>query len=106
MLKYNTTYHSSIGCEPSKIFHGRISYNVLDHKSGNNPNRIFLPTTEIAEEVQQRTQILIDQTKKNSMQSFLKYKEYYNTTKAKAAPLQEKDYCFILQLKADSQRSK
>ena len=34
---YNTTYHSSIGCEPSKVFHGRIPYNVLDHKLGNNP---------------------------------------------------------------------
>ena len=105
VLNYNTTYHSSIGCEPSKVFHGRIPYNVLDHKLGNNPNKIFLPTTEFAEEVQQRTQILIDQTKKNIMQSYLKYKDYYDR-KAKAAPLKEKDYCFVLQPKADSQASK
>ena len=39
------------------------------------------------------------------MQSYLKYKEYYDR-KAKAAPLHEKDYCFILQPKADSQGSK
>ena len=39
------------------------------------------------------------------MQSFLKYKEYYDR-KTKAAPLQEKDYCFVLQPKADSQGSK
>ena len=105
MLNYNTTYHSSIGCEPSKVFHGRIPYNVLDHKLGNNPNKNFLPTTEFAEELQQRTQILIDQTKKNIMQSYLKYKEYYDR-KAKAAPLQEKDLCFVLQPKADTQGSK
>ena len=105
VLNYNTTYHSSIGCEPSKVFHGRIPYNVLDHKLGNNPNKNFLPTTEFAEEVQQRTQILIDQTKKNIMQSYLKYKDYYDR-KAKAAPLKEKDYCFVLQPKADSQGSK
>ena len=105
VLNYNTTYHASIGCEPSKVFHGRIPYNVLDHKLGNNPNKNFLPTTEFAEELQQRTQILIDQTKKNIMQSYLKYKEYYDR-KAKAAPLQEKDYCFVLQPKADSQGSK
>ena len=105
VLNYNTTYHASIGCEPSKVFHGRIPYNVLDHKLGNNPNKMFLPTTEFAEEFQQRTQILIDQTKKNIMQSYLKYKEYYDR-KAKAAPLQEKDYCFVLQPKADSQGSK
>ena len=105
VLNYNTTYHSSIGCEPSKVFHGRIPYNVLDHKLGNNPNKNFLPTTEFAEEVQQRTQILIDQTKKNIMQSLLKYKDYYDR-KAKAAPLKEKDYCFVLQPKADTQGSK
>ena len=105
VLNYNTTYHASIGCEPSKVFHGRIPYNVLDHKLGNNPNKNFLPTTEFAEELQQRTQILIDQTKKNIMQSYLKYEEYYDR-KAKAAPLQEKDYCFVLQPKGDSQGSK
>ena len=105
VLNYNTTYHSSIGCEPIKVFHGRIPFNVLDHKMGNNPNYNFLPTTEFAEEVQQRTQILIDQTKKNIMQSYLKYKDYYDR-KAKAAPLKEKDYRFVLQPKADSQASK
>ena len=105
VLNYTTTYHSSIGCEPSKVFHGRIPYNVLDHKLGYNPIKNFLPTTEFAEELQQRTQILIDQTKKNIMQSYLKYKGYYDR-KAKAAPLQEKDYCFVLQPKADNQGSK
>ena len=105
VLNYSTTYHSSIGCEPSKVFHGRIPYNVLDHKLGNNPNKDFLPTTEFAEELQQRTQILIDKTKQNIMQSYLKYKEYYDR-KAKAAPLSEQDFCFILQPKADNQGSK
>ena len=105
MLSYNTTYHSSIGCEPSKVFHGRIPYNVLDHKLGKNPNKDFLPTTEVAEELQQRTKVLIDKTKHNIMQSYLKYKKYYDR-KAKAAPLSEQDFCFILQPKADNQGSK
>ena len=39
------------------------------------------------------------------MQFYLKYKEYYDR-KAKAAPLQGKDYCFVRQPKADSQGSK
>ena len=89
VLNYNTTYHSSISCEPSKVFHGRIPYNVLDHKLGNNPNKYFVPTTEFAEDLQQRTQIPINQTKKNIVQSYLKYKEYYDQ-KAKTAPLQER----------------
>ena len=33
-LNYNTSYHTSIGCEPSRVFHSRIPYNVLDLKLG------------------------------------------------------------------------
>ena len=72
VLNYNTTYHDSLGCEPSRIFHGRIPYNILDHKLGLNPNPKVLPTTDFADEVQRRTQILLDSTKKNIMQSYLK----------------------------------
>ena len=39
------------------------------------------------------------------MQSYIKYQKYYDK-KAKASPLKEKDYCFILQPKADHQGSK
>ena len=30
VLNYNTSYHTSIGCESSRVFHGRIPYNILD----------------------------------------------------------------------------
>ena len=33
-LNYITSYHTSIGCEPSRVFHGRITYNTLDLKLG------------------------------------------------------------------------
>ena len=105
VLNHNTSYHASIGCEPTRVFHGRIPYNILDHKLGNNPNEKIKPTTEFAEEIQNRTKILIDKTKQNIMQSYIKYKEYYDR-KAKAAPLKENDYCFVLQPKADHQGSK
>ena len=105
VLNHNTSYHDSIGCEPTRVFHGRIPFNILDHKLGNNPNEQINPTTEIAEEIQNRTKILIDKTKQNIMQSYIKYKEYYDR-KAKAAPLKENDHCFVLQPKADNQGSK
>ena len=88
VLNYNTSYHSSIGCEPTRVFHGRISYNILDHKLGNFPNEKLIPTTEFAEELQKRTQVLLDETKQNIMQSYLKYKDHYDR-KAKAALLKE-----------------
>ena len=111
VLNYNTTYHSSIGCEPSRIFHGRVPYNLLDHRLGLNPNPKILPTTDFAEKLQRCTQTLIDKTKKKIMQSYLKFKVYYDR-KARAAPpttgrlLQQGDYCFILQPLADHQGSK
>ena len=39
------------------------------------------------------------------MQSYIKYKRYYDK-KPKASPLKEEEYCFILQPKADHQGSK
>ena len=105
VLNHNTSYHASIGCEPTRIFHGRIPYNILDHLLGNNINEQVNPTPEFAEEIQNRTKILTDKTKQNIMQSYIKYKEYYDR-KAQAAPIKENDYSFVLQPKADHQRSK
>ena len=105
VLNQNTSYHASIGCEPTRVFHGRIPFNILDHKLGKNPNEQINPTTEFAEEIQNRTKILINKTKQNIMQSYIKYKEYYDR-KAKAAPLKENDYRFVLQPRADHQGSK
>ena len=49
--------------------------------------------------------ILLDQTKKNIMQSYLKYKAYYDR-KAKAAPFETTDYFYILNPKPDTQATK
>ena len=38
VMHYNTTYHETLGCEPSMVFHGRIPYNVLDLKLGIKPS--------------------------------------------------------------------
>ena len=32
VLNYNTSYHASIGCEPSRVFHGRSPYSIFDLK--------------------------------------------------------------------------
>ena len=106
ILNYNTTYHSRIDCEPSRVFHGRVPHNILDHKLGLRFNPNTAPTTDFAEELLRRAKILYDKTKKNVMQqSYIKYRRYYDK-KAKSSPLKEKDYCFILQPKADLQGSK
>ena len=50
VLNYNTSYHTSIGCEPSRVFHGRIPQNVLDLKLGIRPQQQPIPTSQIAQE--------------------------------------------------------
>ena len=105
VLNHNTNYHATLGCEPTRVFHGRIPHNILDFKLGYNPNPRFPPQTEVAEEVQRRIALLHEQTKKNIMQSYLKYKAYYDR-KAKASPLTTEDSCFILNPKADTQATK
>ena len=90
ILNYNTSYHSSFDCEPSRLFHGRVPHNILDHKPGLRFSPNIAPTTCFAEELLRRTKILYDKTKKNVMQSYIKYKRYYDK-KAKASPLKEKD---------------
>ena len=37
---YNTSYHASIGCEPSRVFHRRLPYNILGLKMGIRPQKI------------------------------------------------------------------
>ena len=70
-----------------------------------NPNPRYQPQSGVAEEVQRRSALLHDQTKRNIMQSYLKYTAYYDR-KAKAAPLTTEDYCFILNAKIDTQATK
>ena len=78
---------------------------ILDHKLGLRFNPNITPTTGFAEELLRRTKILYEKSKKNVMQPYIKYKRYYDK-KAKASPLQEQGYRFILQPKVDHEGSK
>ena len=55
VLNYNTSYHSSIGCEPSRVFHGRIPYIILDLKMGIRPRKIPSPDSKSAQDVLEQT---------------------------------------------------
>ena len=79
------------------IFHGRIPYNILDHKLGLNPNPTVLPRTDFAEEFQRKTQVLFDVTKKIILQSYLKKKEYLDR-KATASVLNNTTIALIYNL--------
>ena len=75
---YNTSYHASIGCEPSRVFHGRIPYNVSDLKMGISPQKIPSPDSQIAQGVLEQTETIFQDVRRNAMQAYIKYKEYYD----------------------------
>ena len=78
VLNYNTSYHSSIGCGPSRVFHGRIPYIILDLKMGIHPQKISSPVSEIAQDVLEQTEAIFQDVRKNAMQAYIKYKAYYD----------------------------
>ena len=104
-LNYNTTYHSAIGCEPSRVFHGRIPYNVLDLKFGLKQNQQPNPTTDLGNEVVQKTRMIHESVSKHLLHSYIRYKQYYDK-KAAAHPLVTNDYCYALHPQANTQGSK
>ena len=105
VLNYNTSCHSSNGCEPSRVFHSRMPYIILDLKLGIRPQKIPSPDSEIAQDVLQQTEMFFQDVRRNAMQAYIKYKAYYDK-KANASKLKQSDYVYILQPKADHQGRK
>ena len=105
VMNYNTTYHETLGCEPSTVFHGRIPYNVLDLKLGIRPKWKTTTNSDMVEQLQKQIDEVRATAKDNIMLSYLKYKKYYDR-KASAAPLKINDYCYILNPKADNKSAK
>ena len=74
VLNYNTPYHTSIGCDPSRVFHGRIPYNIPDLKMGICPQKNPSPDSQLAQDVVEQTEIIFKDVRKNAMQAYIKYK--------------------------------
>ena len=47
LLKYNKSFHTSIGCETSRVFHGQHPYNVLDLMMGIRPQKPLCRTHKL-----------------------------------------------------------
>ena len=87
------------------MFHGCISYNVLDLKLGNRPQKTPTPNSQVTQDVTEQTEIIFQDVRKNVMQAYIKYKAYYDK-KAHASELNERDNVYVLQPKAGHQGNK
>ena len=105
VFNYNSSYLTSIGCEPSRVFHGRVPYNVLCLKMGISPQRIPTRNSQNAEDVFKQTEMIFHDVRKDNMQAYIKY-ETYHDKKTNASKLKEQQYVYVLQPKADHQGSK
>ena len=102
-MAHNTTYHQSLKCTPSEVFHGRIPFNALDLKFGN-PLKCETTETDITRLVDQVNE-KYRQVNDNILQAYQKYKRYYDR-KAQALPLKVNDFTFLLNPKLTTQSDK
>ena len=100
VLNYNTSYHTSFGFEPSRVFPGHIPYNNLNIKLGHHPQQAPISISQNAQVVFNQTKMVYQNVHRNAMQTYIKYKAYYDK-KASASKLKEADYVYVLQRKAD-----
>ena len=103
VMANNRTYHQTLKCSPTEVFHGRVPYNALDLKFGNPPS----PPRNATD-----TQSLVDNlnakfkaTHTNIIRAFHKYKAYYDQ-KAQASPLKVNNFVFLLNPKISTQSEK
>ena len=90
VIAHNTTYHQTLKCSPTEVFHDRVPYNALHLK--------FAPLSSPRNATD--TQTLVDNLNAkfkeiytNIIRAFHKYKAYYDR-KAQASPLKENEFVF------------
>ena len=103
IMAHNTTYHQTLKCSPSEIFHGRVPYNALDLKYSNplQPPRNSTDIKTLVDNVNKK----FKETHDNIIEAFHKYKAYYDR-KAQAEPLKVGDFTFLLNPKYSQQSDK
>ena len=100
VLNYNISNHTNNGCEPSRAFHGRIRFDVLDLKLRIRPQQAPVRTSQIAQDIFDQTRMIYQGVRKNAMQAKIKLKTYYDK-QANASKLKQTDYASVIQPKAD-----
>ena len=71
---------------------------------GIRPQKIPSPDSQTAQDVLEQTEMVLQDVRKNAMQTYIKYKAYYDK-EANASKLKEAVYVHNLQPKADHQGS-
>ena len=66
VLNKNTSYNTSIGCEPSKMFQEHVPYEVFDLKMGIRPHKLHIPNSQIVQDVPISREVTVKSDSTNS----------------------------------------
>ena len=102
-MAHNTTYHQTLECSPTEVFHGCVPYIAIDLKFGNalSPPRNATDTQSFVDNLKAK----FKETLTNIIRAFHKYKAHYDR-KAQASPLKVNDFDFLLDPKISTQSEK
>ena len=92
---HNTSYHTSIGCAPTVIFHGRDPVKPLDIRFYSNCIQKSAFNYDFVESLRDEMLKKFQNKKESLAKSFNRYRRYYDR-KARANPLTEHTYCLLL----------
>ena len=92
---HNTSYHSSIGCIPSCLFHGREPIKPIDLRLRSHTLAQKELTSDYLIDLQDSLLQKFSHTKSRLLDAYHKYQTYYDK-KAAAKPLVQKQYCLLL----------
>ena len=104
IMAHNTTYHVSLKCSLTEIFHGRTPYNALDLNNSDPERRVDTKFGDVNQILNRMNEIYRNITD-NIVAAYHKYNPYYDRN-AKAQPLKVNDLVFLLDPKYDSQGCK
>ena len=92
---HNTSYHSSIGCTPSSLFHGREPIKPIDLRFRSQSLAQKELTSDYLVDLQDSLLETFSHTRTRLLDAYHKYRNYYDK-KAAAKPLVLHEYCLLL----------
>ena len=91
---HNTSYHASIGCTPTYLFHGREPVKPLDLRFNLKTLQNLETRYEFTSSMQDRMNEVFSAARDATITAYNKYRHFYDR-KANAAPLHKHHFCLL-----------
>ena len=92
---HNTSYHATIGCTPTFLFHGRQPITPLDLRFNNKLLQTLETQYDFTSTGQDKMNEVFSAARDATITAYNKYRHFYDR-KASAAPLKKHSYCLLL----------